>query len=294
MELITHKITKDEFDELLRTSEYGSKYLSVIKMGDKRIKPTNMRGRSIKGYERHHIIPRAFGGEDKDNIVLLTVYEHILVHYYLVLMTKNVHMFHAFNWMMGKQYTKLTDLEKIQLSELKHWAEIREQARKRMFSIEGRQTISLKAKERWDDWKKTGKIDKIKKNIARTTKEGMANSIKSQIRTRANLGCKKYWNPETGECRNWYPGMPEFTEPWIRGRKPMSKEAKEKLSITIKKDPHKWYHNDELKLNRTFKQSEIVPDGWIHGIKKEYEGNYAKIKRQLKEDKLQELQSTHQ
>ena len=246
--------------------------------------------RPEKGFEKHHIIPRAFGGTDEhSNLVKLTIYEHILAHYYLALGTKNVHMFHAFNCIMGKQYKALSDLEKIKLEELEHWAQIREQARQRMFSVEGRVTISEKTKARWQRFRESGRIEEVKKNISKTTAEGMASSKKSQIRTRVNLGCKKYWNPETGEQRNWYPGMPEFEAPWVRGRRPLSEESLNKLRTTLNKDPHKWYYNDELKINRTFKASETVPEGWHPGAKREYRHNYKKQKRQKMVDKMQEL-----
>lgn len=285
-----------QYYEIVKATELWPEYQNLIESSiDKVGRPSSICSK-LDGYEIHHIIPRSFGGiDDKFNLCYLTPYEHILAHYYLAVMTKNVHMMLAFRLMVQTDFDIILTDERKRLKRLEYWGKVRELARRRMFTEEARQTISSKAKERWSNWKKTGQVEEIKKNIARTTKEGMANSIKSQIRTRVNLGCKKYWNPETGERRNWYPGMPEFKEPWIRGRGPLlSEESRKKLSETLKKDPHKWYHNDELKLNRTFKQSEIVPDGWIPGIKKEYEGNYAKIKRQLKEDKLQELQSTHQ
>lgn len=279
--MIMHKITPTEF-LALRNEHMQDYYNLFIGKGMTKRKPE-------KGFEKHHIIPRAFGGTDENNLVKLTTYEHILAHYYLALGTNNVHMFHAFNCIMGREYKDLSDLEKIKLEELEHWAAIREQSRQRLFSEEGRATIASKAKARWQRFRESGRIEEVKKNISKTTAEGMVNSKKSQIRTRVNLGCKKYWNPETGEQRNWYPGMPEFESPWIRGRRPSTEESREKIRQTFKKDPHKWYYNDNLKINRTFKASEQVPEGWKLGAKREYRHNYKNQKQQKRIDKLQEL-----
>ena len=287
--MIKHRITADEFNKLLRTSEYGGKYLQVIAAGYNRPRPKSLRGRSTKGYERHHIIPRAFGGTDENNLVLLTTYEHIVAHYYLVLLTDNVHMFTAFNYMLGKQFTRITEIERIKLEELEHWAHVRNEARTRLFSDEGRATISQKAKERWQRFKKSGRIDEVRANISKTTSEGMANSKKSQIRTRVNLGCKKYWNPETGEARNWYPGMPPFESPWIPGRPKMTESAKQKLKETLAHCKKHFYHNDELKINTTFNENDTVPAGWIRGKKVEYDATTKIYKRTIKEQRLQEL-----
>lgn len=281
--MTTHRLTVTEFNCI--KNQWMDKYYELLLHKE----PTTLK--KERGLETHHIIPRSYGGSnDRSNLVKLTVYEHILAHYYLAIGTDNVHMFWAFKLMIGKrQYNKLTDLEKVKLEELEHWAELREQARSRMFSDEARAKISQKAKERWERFRKTGRIDEVRQNIARTTKEGMEQSVRSQIKVRHNRGCKKYWNPETGEQRNWYPGMPEFESPWIRGKRPMTQETKDKLSRTMKSNQHKWYYNDELKQTRTFKLTETVPIGWMPGCKREYFGEYGKIKQETKDKKYEAL-----
>lgn len=287
--MVKHRITADEFNKLLRTNEYGGKYLQVIAAGYNRPRPKNIRGRPTKGYERHHIIPRAFGGTDENNLVLLTTYEHIVAHYYLTLLTNNVHMFTAFNYMLGGQFTRITELERVKLEELEHWAQVREECRQRLFSDEGRATISKRAKERWQRFRESGRIDEVRANISKTTVDGMANSKKAQIRTRVNLGCKKYWNPETGEARNWYPGMSPFESPWIPGRPKMTESAKQKLKETLARCKKHFYHNDELKINTTFNETDIIPTGWVKGKKVEYDATTKIYKRTIKEQRLQEL-----
>ena len=61
------------------------------------------RSKETDYYERHHIIPRSFGGTNKpDNLVLLTAKEHYIAHYLLTKFTegnmkrKAVYAFHSF------------------------------------------------------------------------------------------------------------------------------------------------------------------------------------------------------
>lgn len=286
------RLTSDEFAQIMQTSNYGERYNELIARAirtnghAKNVTPCNKR----RGFEIHHVIPRSFGGTNvESNLVYLTPYEHILAHYYLYLGTMNAHMLLAFRLMIDMDFQKLTMDEQADLEVLSYWGKVREECRQRIMTDEGRTTISKRAKERWQRLRESGRIDEVRANISKTTADGMANSKKAQIRTRVNLGCKKFWNPETGEARNWYPGMPEFKLPWIPGRPKMKQSSKDKLSATLKNTPHHWYYNDELKQNRTFKENETVPNGWYPGIKKEYHGNYAKVKRNNKVKKLNEL-----
>lgn len=280
--MVNRKITITEFNTI--RNEWMQQYYQLL-VGKE---PSTLKNE--RGFEKHHIIPRCFGGSnDKSNIVKLTTYEHILAHYYLALGTENIHMFTAINLMMGKSFKKLSDLERVKIEELEHWSVIREQCRQKHYSDEGRATISQKAKERWQRFKKSGRIDEVRANISKTTSEGIANSKKAQIRTRVNLGCKKYWNPETGEARNWYPGMPPFESPWIPGRPKMTESAKQKLKETLARCKKHFYHNDELKINTTFNENDTIPAGWIRGKKVEYDVTTKIYKRTIKEQRLQEL-----
>lgn len=286
------RLTSDEFIQIMQTSNYGERYNELINKAvqinghAKNVTPSNKR----RGFEIHHIIPRSFGGiNDESNLVYLTPYEHILAHYYLYLGTNNAHMLLAFRLMVDMDFQKLTMNERTDLEVLSHWGKVREECRQRIMTDEGRATISKKAKERWQRFKESGRIDEVRANISRTTTEGMVNSKKAQIRTRVNLGCKKYWNPETGEARNWYPGMPPFESPWIPGRPKMTESAKQKLKETLARCKKHFYHNDELKINTTFNETDIIPAGWTKGKKVEYDATTKIYKRTVKEQRLQEL-----
>jgi len=74
--------------------DYIKIYNKIITIGKFRIKTNNY-------YEKHHIIPKCLGGDNKkNNIVLLTAKEHYLVHYILIkIYPENEKLIYAF-WMM--------------------------------------------------------------------------------------------------------------------------------------------------------------------------------------------------
>ena len=82
---------------MFNNSKYTTWYFKIIE---------NAKNRFNDGYvERHHIIPKSFGGTDKkDNLIRLTAREHFICHLLLTKMTKgdNRHkMLHAFMLMKG-------------------------------------------------------------------------------------------------------------------------------------------------------------------------------------------------
>ena len=135
--------------------------------------------------EKHHIIPRSFGGGNtKNNIVKLTAREHFLCHLLLTKMTTGVNrhkMLHAFMLMKGKtdkqqryMNSRLFNCIKKEFGELirnkklgsKHTQETKDKIRNTLksmpspISAEGRKSISEKAKSRIqkpksDEYKKT-------------------------------------------------------------------------------------------------------------------------------------------
>ena len=289
--MTTKRLTTEEFEKILLENNYGKIYYEFLKNRLNFKYAKNMKKEA--GYEIHHIIPRAYGGTNKyDNKIKLSTFDHILAHYYLVLATDNIMMYHAFNCIHGSRFKTLSEVEQIQLCELKHWAEIRDKTRIRLFSDEARQTISEKAKQRWANFKESGRIEEVKKNISTTTKEGMSKSLNAQIKTRVNLGSKKYYNESEDKEMNWYPGMSE-PDPtiWRRGRRPMKKESKEKLKNTLQNNKRIYYHNDKLKINSTFGEHDIIPEGWIKGQKSEYMGNNNKYKHKKSIQDLEKLKT---
>ena len=281
------RLTSSQFFELILTNDYGKKYLEIV--GNAKKSKPNLKGGSY--CEIHHILPKCYGGgDDSSNKVKLTCKDHLLVHIYLALSTKNVFMYMAVNLMFNRIFNSLSDIEKYAFEKVDEFAEVRRKAQTRLFSEEGRKKISEKAKDRWKRFRESGRIDEVKNNISKTTKEGMKKSKHSQIRTRINLNSKWYYNETEDKEMHWYEGMEE-PDPtlWRRGRRGNSKESREKLKKTLNARRKIFYHNDELKINTTFNEGDVIPPGWEIGSKPEYRGNNSKFSKIEKENKLNEL-----
>ena len=94
-----------------------------------KVYPT-MKEAQKRGYEAHHIVPRAMQTEPDDRCVRLTVFEHIYAHYLLALEDKKA------AWVFYEMYNynshKLTSLEEITIKQLKDWARLIEEGRKKI------------------------------------------------------------------------------------------------------------------------------------------------------------------
>ena len=136
-------MNRDEFFEILQKTEEGQAYLSLIEQN---------RGRSLvkeSGYEIHHILPVAMGGNSSaDNLVKLTTYEHLLAHYYLVQSNCHPKALYIFSFIIGPQFNKVSKEEQISLEQLKDWAILREKARHRRLTPEHAEKISKALKGR--------------------------------------------------------------------------------------------------------------------------------------------------
>lgn len=112
---------------------YEKIYLSIIEQATKQVRNKN----DGNYYERHHIVPKSFGGTNKkDNLVLLKAREHFLCHLLLVKINKQdknkyKKMLHAFMLLKGKksyQYRYINS--KLYDSIKKEYSKIRSEARK--------------------------------------------------------------------------------------------------------------------------------------------------------------------
>lgn len=281
-----HRLSETEFYRLLIESKYGQKYIEIINNAKSSIYESCVKT------EIHHILPRAYGGtNNKKNLIKLSCKDHLLAHLYLALITKNIHMFHAVNFMFDRIFNNLDDIEKVTIEQVENFAKIRELSKCRMYSTDARMTISKKAEKRWKKFKESGRIDEVKKNISNQTIIGMKESKHVQIKTRVNLNSKWYYNEKEDKEMHWYEGMddPDPIE-WRRGRRPFTEKTKAKLKDTLNKQKKKFYHNDELKINTTFNTGDIIPNGWEPGKKMEYCGNRRKKINESRINKLNELQ----
>lgn len=101
---------------LFKDKQRGQEYVSLIE-------EIQSLGRGLskeKGFNIHHIIPKALGGKDEEsNLIKLTTYEHLRAHILLALATKSPEMFFASRMMLNmSNEATLSDLEKISIGEL--------------------------------------------------------------------------------------------------------------------------------------------------------------------------------
>lgn len=115
-----------EFLKTLKKSKEGLKYLNLVE--------ENKGKRDLKwkkGFERHHIQPKALGGsDDRSNLVKLTVFDHILAHIYLAKALPCYDTVAATCIMCGRRVKTLSEVEKITLEEAYDQAQIRQLRRK--------------------------------------------------------------------------------------------------------------------------------------------------------------------
>ena len=162
---------------MFNESKYTKWYFSIIN--------TAKNSTRLEYVERHHIIPKSFGGNDtKENLVNLTSREHFICHLLLTKMTQGTNrhkMLHAFMLMKGYSGTqsrymnsKLYSNIKIEFGKMmrekklgtKHTQETKDKIRNTLKSMPspitdaGRKSISDKAKARiqkprTDEYRKT-------------------------------------------------------------------------------------------------------------------------------------------
>lgn len=80
-----------------------------------------------KGYEAHHIIPRAMQETPDDRCVRLTAFQHIYAHYLLALENREAAIIFAL--MVNLSWNKLSDLDKIDIEQLEEFARLRSVSR---------------------------------------------------------------------------------------------------------------------------------------------------------------------
>lgn len=164
-------------------------------------------------YERHHIIPRCMGGsDDENNLVLLTMREHLLAHLLLVKIYPNdIGVLNAINAMFICNVQRVTDIKYLRLRSIRFVAEIREAAMHRPISEEIRQHMRDGHKDITDEQREkyrkasTGRIQSLE------TRQKRSNTMKGRIfsdehRKRiseSKLGVIAYWpTKETNKKRS--------------------------------------------------------------------------------------------
>lgn len=129
-------MTSTEFYTRLRQSDYGKRYLSLVQ------KPTLDEG------QVHHIQPKALGGGDEpENLVKLSIRDHVEAHYLLALAIQVPETFSAVYAMSNFQLKGLTELEQTSFQEREEWAKLREQGQQRALKALLSETSLEKARD---------------------------------------------------------------------------------------------------------------------------------------------------
>lgn len=238
--------------EISNTSKYNQIYSRLI---DRAIE----RNLVTEYTEVHHIIPRSFGGDDRsENLVRLTLREHLVAHKLLV---------------------KMTDYDDRMVTALL----LMITSRSKIFRISSREYEKLKGiytqKLRgsfmcWDPATKV--IKRIKqgglipsgwvKGMPSLLTDERRQKLRERMKTR-DVGACIYHNPLTNETKRVMLG----DEPpigWVKGQSPQGRESfKQKIKNRKKHNRNGavLYHNTELNEQRFFMSNSDIPINWVKG-----------------------------
>lgn len=225
------------------------------------------------GYlENHHIIPKCIGGTNsKENIVPLTLRQHYICHKLLLKIypeekSLKIAMFLICNSTLEAEKRFLE-----KNLEIKKDNSGFKNARLSYF-LESEDKIRISSRE-YEYFKKLGveartgtkRTSEQIKNISEGTKQGMR---RPDVVERWGVGAKNskhYYNKITGEGFKWFEGDPDIdTTIFAWGRKPMSKEQKEKLK-TVQKTRKTLFNKELDAMTSVFTdiiRYDKIPDTW--------------------------------
>ena len=246
-----------------------------------------------KGYEIHHIHPRALEGpDDESNLVKLTIFEHCIAHYYLAKAVPCWKTLYPILRLSGRQVKNLSDLERLSLEEICQWSLLREQIRKmpkppeiieklrtshlgKTHTLEQKQLASVRMigkilvnkdgrstyirSEEWpvyesDGWQK-GQSEEQKKRSPEHLKK-----LNHKGKIAVNNG--EYGKLIYPEELDKY-----LSEGWIRGRSPASKERLRKSHLGVATcTGYKYLHKETKEIKVSLDKVETyLAEGWEPG-----------------------------
>lgn len=285
------KISSEEFFNRLSQSDSGRDYLKLVNSCSKTVEKR-------KGYELHHIQPKALGGEDSvSNLISCTIFEHCKCHALLAKAIPCYKTLQPLTRMSHGQVKRLQDLEKIRLEEMYEWSNLRKKAlhypkpaetiekirkshlgkklseehiRKRTSKRVGTITVtdgnSTKyiSPEELNDWIGKG----WKRGISETRRMRLVSSHKGRSGDKSSSFGRKCIHKEDKELKVYPENISEYlSKGWKLGRSIVNKE---KLRQNIGRNKGK------IRITRAGKGKLIIPDslqeyldqGWSLGITK--------------------------
>lgn len=238
--------------DIAEDNEYLDKYIMIVSNET-----------SDNMFEKHHIIPVAYYklnnlsvDNTSSNIVKLSVYDHILAHYYACLCFKDPlksKMIHAFCLMSKENISFLNSKEHYIIEKLTHISELRQEHNRllseRVFSAETLEKMR-------PSWFKKGNVPYNKgrpcpdhvKEILRQHNLGRPSQITAEGRERISEA-------------NSYPRSDETKQKMKHYSQNRKETHLKNLSIAATGKTHA---NDGTK-NRWWKKSEPLPEGWSWG-----------------------------
>lgn len=234
-----------EFFRRLKSSKEGRKYLKLIE--ENKGKDRNLSWE--RGFERHHIQPRALGGsEDFSNLVKLTVFDHILAHLYLAKALPCYDTVAATCIMCGKQVKSLSEIQKISLKEVYVQANIRQLRRqfvKPKTEEENRHFVEQSKKTRIEKYgslmKQAHKPEVIEKRLGRTASRYGGDSAGQLHTTESRVARKIKMVSKYGGCTR-HMQTPEIIE---KARKSRILHAQQSHEIMETEEYLKWFQNQK-------------------------------------------------
>lgn len=176
----------------------------------------------------HHIIPRKYYKVNKlpldnseENLVNLSKYDHILAHYYLVLCSIPIYLQHS----NAVAFVMLTNSKFITVDEIKQIQNL------------------------------DGYLEVYKNYVGRPrTKEHCAALSKARDFHSSTKGRKSIYNPKLNQVKFVYlQEIQEYLDKgWVLGGKPMSKEAKQKISASNSISLRGKVHNKDKQENKIY------------------------------------------
>ena len=200
-----------------------------------------------KGYEIHHILPKALGGtNDSSNLVKLTYFEHLVAHYLIAKEARCYEMYSAFAFLMNTNFQNFSGTEFDKLTE----ADLREIADMKALSLEkraeaqrlpeNREKISKSVKEYFDN---NPQAREHQSKIHKEIYEKRKNDPEYIASLACNKGRKVYTN---GEIEIHLSEEDPIPEGFYLGR--------------AIKGKYKWFTD-----GKNNQMSENLPEGYKHG-----------------------------
>lgn len=229
--------------EKLLNGELNLSEITLEQFREGRTIYSTMKEARMKGFEAHHIVPRSLQGENviDDRCIRYTAFEHIIDHYLMA--KENPDYTYLFYCMINYNEKRCDLSEQEMLNKCIEVGKLREDGRKQMSNSKlgqipwNKGKLNIYSDETLKKFKSRIFSEETRKKMSDSAKKRihtpMSEETKQKIRM-ANTG--KKLSEETirkisNSKKSFYKNMtPEEYSEWLKNRKPMSEETKQKIS----------------------------------------------------------------